>query len=79
MGKVLGILLFVLVIWAGLELSMNGVDGAFNGALTSFGGSQQEEVERDDRSIPRRAGDSVQRAHDEADARRNRLLGEEAR
>jgi hypothetical protein len=76
MGKILGILLVVVGIWLGLEVYQNGIQGAFGGALASLSGPADEQAVRDPRSLPRRAGDAVERAHAEAEARRNRALGE---
>ena len=76
MGKIFGILLVVVGIWLGLEVYLNGMEGAFGGALASFGESADEQAVRDTRSVPRRAGDAVQRAHGDAEERLNRMLGE---
>jgi hypothetical protein len=76
MSKILGILLVVVGIWLGLEVYQNGMQGAFGGALASLGGSADEQAIRDPRSLPRRAGDAVERAHAEAEARLNRALEE---
>ena len=76
MGKLFGILLVVVGIWLGLEVYLNGMQGAFGGALASLGSSADEQAVRDPRSLPRRAGDAVERAHAEAEARLNRALDE---
>jgi hypothetical protein len=76
MGKILGILLVVVGIWLGLEVYLNGMQGAFGGALASLEGSADEQAIRDPRSVPQRAGDAVERAHAEAEARLERMLGE---
>ena len=73
MGKIFGILLTVVGIWVGLEVYQKGADHAFGGL---FAGESSQSAPQDRRSIPQRAGSAVQGAHDEADARRNRLLGE---
>jgi hypothetical protein len=56
------------------EVYVNGTQGAFGGALASLDGS--DAAARDPRTIPQRAGAAVGRAHEEADQRRGRLLGE---
>jgi hypothetical protein len=71
MGKVFKILAITLGIWVALEIGNNGMSGAFGGAFargeTSLAAHQ---------SIPQRAGNAVQEAHDADQARRARLLGE---
>ena len=76
MGKIFGILLVVAGIWLGLEVYQNGIQGAFGGALAGLGGSAEEQATRESRSLPRRAGDAVERAHAESEARLNRMLDE---
>jgi hypothetical protein len=76
MGKLFGILLVVVGIWLGLEVYLNGMQGAFGGALASLGNSADEQAIRDPRSLPQRAGDAVERAHAEAEARLDRMLDE---
>jgi hypothetical protein len=76
MAKIFGILLVVVGIWLGLEVYQNGMQGAFGGALASLGDSPDEQAVRDPRSLPQRAGAAAERAHAEAEARRNRMLGE---
>ncbi|HEX9813420.1 MAG TPA: hypothetical protein VGB31_00570 [Myxococcota bacterium] len=70
MGKILIIGAIVLVIWVGLEIQNNGIEGAFNGFFAPAG---QEEAERVT-STPKRAGQSVQNSFNEDEARKNRLL-----
>jgi hypothetical protein len=50
----------------------NGVDGAFGGVFASANTNEPE----DTTTITQRAGTSASRAHDEADERRQRMLGE---
>ena len=76
MAKIFGILLVVVGIWLGLEVYQNGMQGAFDGALASLGGSADEQAVRDPRSVPQRAGAAVERAHAEAEARLDRMLDE---
>jgi len=78
MGRMIGILLMVLGVWVGVEVYSHGVQGAFGGALSGLGGQPREE-RREAISVPQRAGAAVQRAHGEADERRNRLLEEQAK
>jgi hypothetical protein len=74
MGRIFGLLLGVLGIWAASEVYLHGSAGAFGGAFARFAG--ESAAPQDGRSLGLRAGESVGRAHDEADARRERLLGE---
>ena len=76
MGKMFGLVVLVTALWVGMEVYQEGVDGAFGGAFAALGDSDGEYAPRDGRSVPRRAGDKVQGAHDEAAARRARLMGE---
>jgi hypothetical protein len=72
MGSVLKIAAIVLVIWVGFEVHTNGVDGAFGGIFASANSSKSE----DKGTLPRRAGNSASQAHQQADERRQRMLGE---
>ena len=74
MGRIFGLLLRVLGIWAASEVYLHGTGGAFGGAFARFAG--ESATEQDGRSLGLRAGDAVGRARDEADARRERLLTE---
>jgi hypothetical protein len=77
MSRLIGMLLMVVAIWVGVEVYLNGTQGAFGGALASLDGSAgTDATARDPRTIPQRAGAAVGRAHEEADQRRSRLLGE---
>jgi hypothetical protein len=76
MAKVFGILLILLGIWAGSEIYTKGAANAFGGALVALGFEEEDPEPAESQSLGQRAGSTVQRAHDEADARRNRLLGE---
>jgi hypothetical protein len=73
MGRIIGLLLVLLGIWTTTEVYLHGTAGAFGGALASFGGG---DAAQDGRSVGLRASESVQRARSEADARREKLLGE---
>ena len=76
MGKIMSLAMLVTALWVGMEIYQEGVDGAFGGTFAALGDSDGEEAPRDGRSIPRRAGDKAQAAHDEASARRTRMLEE---
>ena len=70
MGKILIIGAIVLVIWVGLEIQNNGIEGAFNGFFAPAGQAEAEAIT----STPRRAGQAVQKAFDQDEARKDRLL-----
>jgi hypothetical protein len=76
MGKMFGLVMLITALWVGMEVYQQGADGAFGGAFAALGDSDGDGAPHDGRSIPRRAGDKAQAAHDEAAARRARLLGE---
>jgi len=76
MSKVFGIALIVLCLWVGSEIFTKGTENAFGGALVSLGlvsGSHDAEAAQ---PVTKRSGDKVRAAHADADARRERLLGE---
>jgi hypothetical protein len=73
MSRLFGLVFVVLGIWAMTEVYLHGTEGAFGGLLGS--GEQAEEGAR---SLGLRAGDSVERARAEADARTERMLEDEA-
>jgi hypothetical protein len=75
MGKVLGMLVAVAAIWVGVEFMTEGPRRAFDGMFAGFV-TESDSEKVDDRSTARRAGDSVERARDETEARRKRMLGE---
>jgi hypothetical protein len=70
MGKLFGIVMLIVSVWAVAELTTKGMDGAFGGAFASDDG----EVVRP-ASVPQRAGAAVDHAHEEAANRRDRMLG----
>jgi len=76
MGKTFGMLLAVVGIWLSFELYMNGIQGAFGGALASLGGSAEEQAAASPRSVTQRAGAAVERAHAEREERLDHMLGE---
>jgi hypothetical protein len=74
MGKMIGILLIVLGVWVGMEVYTEGTSNAFGGKLAFL---SDGEGSPDDGEAPvRRVGTNVQRDHDEANARRERLLSD---
>jgi hypothetical protein len=74
MGRIFGLLLGVVGIWAATEVYLHGTGGAFGGALARFAG--EEAQEGDGPSLGLRSGEKVGRAHAEAEARRERLLAD---
>ncbi len=76
MGRIFGLVMLITALWVGMEVYQEGIDAAFGGAFAALGDSDGEDAPRDGRSVPRRAGDKVQNAHDEAAVRRARLLEE---
>jgi hypothetical protein len=72
MGKMIGILLVVLGVWVGLEVYTEGTGNAFGGRLAFL----SDEEPGGGEPPTQRVRASVQRGHDEADARRERMLGE---
>lgn len=74
MGKVMTGLIVVVGLWVGVEFFTEGPSRAFDGAFASF--FESTALEADTRSTAQRAGDSVSRSRDEAEARRARMLGE---
>ena len=69
MGRIFGLLTFVLAIWIALEFYTNGVSGAFGGVLGSVGSDDTSAVLRTER-----AADAFQRSYDESMARVERQL-----
>ena len=74
MGRIFGLLLVVLGIWAMTEIYLHGTAGAFGGAFASVAGASASGG--DMRSLGQRAGDSVRAAQAQDEARREKLLGE---
>ena len=72
MGSALKIAAAVLAIWVGFELHTNGVNGAFGGVFRSENSSESEAKP----TTAQRAGNSASRAHEQADERRQKMLGE---
>lgn len=67
MSRLLGLILFVLAIWAGVEIFDKGVDGAFGGLFNGFRASSTPEQSG---SLPQRIGAKV-RADFERGAQRD--------
>jgi hypothetical protein len=76
MAKIFGILLIVLGIWAGSEIYTKGAAHAFGGALVALGFEDPAPDSSEPQSLGQRAGAKVRDANAEAEARRNRMLGE---
>jgi hypothetical protein len=76
MGKVLGILLIVGLIWVGLEIYTEGAERAFGGLLASPTARQAPAEEGEHMTLPQRARADVEGALREEAERRERLLGE---
>ena len=74
MGRIFGLLLGMLGIWAMTEVYLHGTAGAFGGAFAQVSG--ESAAGGDVRSLGQRAGDSVRGAQAESEARREKLLGE---
>ena len=74
MGRILIIGVIVLIVWAGLEIQSNGIEGAFNGFFAPAGQKEAEAIT----STPKRAGDAVRNALQQDEARTNRLLDQAA-
>ncbi len=74
MGRIFGLLLVVIGIWAATEVYLNGTAGAFGGVFA--GGAGEDAAGQDGRSLGLRAGEAVGHAYDEGEARRERLLSE---
>jgi hypothetical protein len=74
MGRIFGLLLVVLGIWAATEVYLNGTAGAFGGVFAD--GTAEGAAAQDGRSLGLRAGEAVGHAYDEGEARRERLLAE---
>ena len=65
----------MLALWVGLEVYTKGFDHAFDGALASFGSGESRPAGQSSRPTER-ARDAVTDAHAEAEARRQKLLGD---
>jgi hypothetical protein len=76
MGKMFGILVIIVGLWAGAEIYNNGTAQAFGGILATLGLAEAAPQDAEPQSLGRRAGSKVGRSHADADARRERLLAE---
>jgi hypothetical protein len=74
MGKTIGLLMAVVAIWATVEIYTNGMGGAFGGRLVSLGLVGEDERSRE--PATERVRETVQRAHDDQEARYDSLLEE---
>ena len=69
MSRLLGLILFVLAVWAGVEIFDKGVDGAFGGLFTGF----RTPAATQSGSLPQRIGAKV-RADMERGAQRDGVV-----
>jgi len=76
MGKMFGILVIIVGLWAGSEIYNKGTAHAFGGILPRLGLAEAAAQDAEPQSVGRRAGSKVGRSHADADARRERLLTE---
>jgi hypothetical protein len=88
MGKAFGIIAIVLAVWFAMELYTEGVQNAFGGAVAFLDSPQAQDGDASDAeagdgsgsgqrlTLPQRAGARVERAHAEAFARREALMGD---
>ena len=72
MSGIIKIAAIVIAIWAAMEFSSEGVDGAFGGLLAKANTNPLEHTA----SAPQRAKVAAEQALKEAEERRNRMLGE---
>ncbi len=75
MGKIFAILFIVVLVWVGLEVSTEGVGGAFGGLFTRIPGVAASEPAAS-RSTMDRARGAVERSYQETEERYGRMLGE---
>ena len=68
MGKLVGIVLVVIALWVGAEISTHGTNGAFGGLFASG------DPVRDLRTTPQRLGDKARRSMQAGEDRVNRML-----
>ncbi len=76
MGKAFGLLFIVGLLWVGLEIYTEGTQHAFGGMFASMNTEPLNADPGDGVSTPKRAGIAVERAHEAANARLERQLGE---
>ena len=75
MGRLFGIIVIVAGLWAAAEIYNEGTANAFGGALTRLGMVQAAQP-GEEQHVGQRAGNRVSKSQAEAEARRNRMLGE---
>jgi hypothetical protein len=68
LGRLFGLVLLVLGVWAGAEVFSNGFDGAFGGMLARLSGSAPTEATQG--SLAKRIGTKVQSELNDASQRR---------
>ena len=75
MGKIIGLLLVVGVVWVMVEVYTEGTQNAFGGALATLSGAAGEDRGASHSAAMReRTRETVERAHAEAARRREALL-----
>ena len=74
MAKAIGLLVFVCAIWAAFEVTTEGINGAFGGVFASADAPTNSPAESLFKA--ERAGAAVERAHQEREARLDKLLAE---
>jgi len=72
MGRIIGMTLIVLAVWAAAEMYSEGLDGAFGGVLAS--GHEPSS----DSSTSDRSADAFQRAYNKSEERVEKLLEQDA-
>ena len=71
MSGILKIAAIIFALWVASELYANGVDGAFNGLFATTNSNPLERTA----TAPQRAKLATERAFQEGETRRNRMLG----
>jgi hypothetical protein len=72
MGAITKIAIFVIVVWGAMEFQTKGIEGAFGGFFAPEITNPIEHTA----SAPQRAKKVTERAFQETEERRNRMLGE---
>ena len=75
MGKLFGIVVIVVGLWAAAEIYNEGSANAFGGALERMGMVEAAQP-GEEQHLGQRAGAKVGKARTEADARRSKMLDE---
>jgi Na+/H+-translocating membrane pyrophosphatase len=76
MGKMFGILVIIVGLWAGGEIYTKGAGNAFGGLLVDVGIAEAPPDDAEPRTTGQRVGSKVGDVHSDADARRNRMLAD---